>query len=297
MSKSIEKINQNADLQVMPQVEPVGGDVLEQLKSYADSWGAAATIAEQMARTDFAGQFKGKPADMAAAILKGASVGIQPADVGKAIYVVHGAPALYGKTAMQIARSHGYKFERVEFGPKKVHLRCYAPDGDSDESIYTYERATREGLVKGNKQQYETRPEKMLFWKCVGELADQFFPHLTGGMGIKEDMEQSPIKATAVRKDRPSRGSAGLRAVLDQYEADSRDVQDADLEEGAEPAGLSEVAFNALGDVQRAGTRAELKQIMDALDGTLDQDEHKQLHEAATARWRELPADADGEQA
>ena len=130
-----------------------------------------------------------------------------------------------------------------------------------------------------------------------GELADQFFPHLTGGMGIKEDMEQSPIKATAVRKDRPSRGSAGLRAVLDQYEADSRDVQDADVEEDEGPAGLSEPAFNALGDIERAGTREELKQIMDALDGTLDEGEHKQLHSAATARWRELPADVDGEQA
>lgn len=295
MSKSIEKTNQNADLQVMPQVEPVGGDVLEQLKSYAESWGAAASIAEDMARTDFAGQFKGKPADMAAAILKGASVGIQPADVGKAIYVVHGAPSLYGKTAMQIARSHGYKFERVEYSPQKVHLRCYAPDGDSDESIYTYERATREGLVKGNKVQYETRPEKMMFWKCVGELADQFFPHLTGGMGIKEDMEQSPIKATATRKDRPSRGSSGLRAALEQQPA--RDVQDADVDEDEGPAGLSEPAFNALGDIERAGTRAELKEIMDALEGTLDEDEHKRLHAAATARWRELPADVDGEQA
>lgn len=295
MSKSIEKINQNADLQVMPQVEPVGGDVLEQLKAYADSWGAAATIAEQMARTDFAGQFKGKPADMAAAILKGASVGIQPADVGKAIYVVHGAPALYGKTAMQIARSHGYKFERVEFGPKKVHLRCYAPDGDSDESIYTYERATREGLVKGNKQQYETRPEKMLFWKCVGELADQFFPHLTGGMGIKEDMEQSPIKATAVRKDRPSRGSAGLRAVLDQYEADSRDVQDADVEEG-ESVELSEAAEIAASDIQAVEDRNLIKGILDEVEPHVSKGEFKVLKELGTTRWREMAPVQEGEQ-
>ena len=295
MSKSIEKTNQDTDLQIMPKVEPVGGDVLEQLKSYADSWGAAATIAEQMARTDFAGQFKNKPADMAAAILKGASVGIQPADVGKAIYVVHGAPSLYGKTAMQIARSHGYKFERVEFGPKKVHLRCYAPDGDSDESIYTYERATREGLVKGNKQQYETRPEKMLFWKCVGELADQFFPHLTGGMGIKEDMEQSPIKATAVRKDRPSRGSAGLRAVLDQYEADSRDVQDADVDEG-ESVELSEAAEIAASDIQAVEDRNLIKGILDEVEPHVSKGELKVLKELGTTRWREMAPVQEGEQ-
>ena len=295
MSKSIEKTNQNTDLQIMPQVEPVGGDVLEQLKSYADSWGAAATIAEQMARTDFAGQFKGKPADMAAAILKGASVGIQPADVGKAIYVVHGAPALYGKTAMQIARSHGYKFERVEFGPKKVHLRCVAPDGDTDESIYTYERATREGLVKGNKVQYETRPEKMLFWKCVGELADQFFPHLTGGMGIKEDVEQSPIKMQATRVDRPARGSSGLRAALERKP--ERDVQDADVEEGPEPAGLSEAGSLAASDIQAVEDRNRIKGILDEVAPHVSQEELNVLKDLGTTRWRELAPVQEGEQA
>ena len=85
-----------------------------------------------------------------------------------------------------------------------------------------------------------------------------------------------------------------MRAAIEKPE---RDVQDADVEDQDAAAALSEPAFQALGDVKRAGTRAELKQIMDAIDGTLDEGEHKQLHEAATARWRELPADADGEQA
>ena len=269
---------------LMPQAEPVAGDTLDQLKAYAESWGAAATIAEQMAKTDFAGQFKNKPADMAAAILKGASVGIQPADVGKAIYVVHGAPSLYGKTAMQIARSHGYKFERVEFGPEKVHLRCYAPDGDSDESIYTFERATREGLVNGNKTQYETRPEKMLFWKCVGELADQFFPHLTGGMGIKEDVEQSPVKMIATRKDAPGRGAIGLRAVLDA----AKPTPAGELE-------LSEEAQRAKFDIDNAEDREVLTNIMKQLKGKFEQAEYDFLYSAGTARWKELAPAADGQ--
>ncbi|MDK6445838.1 hypothetical protein QP104_07955, partial [Alloscardovia omnicolens] len=66
---------------------------------------------------------------------------------------------------------------------------------------YTIERATKEGLVKGNKAQYETRPSKMLYWKCIGELTDRMIPHLTGGMPIKEDWEQSPVKMTATRED------------------------------------------------------------------------------------------------
>lgn len=285
MSKDISTLNQNTNLDLMPAVEPVGGDTLDQLKAYAESWGAAATIAEHMAKTDFAGQFKGKPADMAAAILKGATVGIQPADVGKAIYVVHGAPALYGKTAMQIARSHGYKFERVEYTPQKVHVRCYAPDGDSDEAIYTYERATREGLVKGNKVQYETRPEKMLFWKCVGELADQFFPHLTGGMGIKEDVEQSPntFHATATRKDQPSgRGSSGLQAALQAPEAVDAEVE------------LSESAQLAAADIQKVEDREAIKPILDEVAPHVSEAELTMLKELGGTRWRELGVQADG---
>ena len=80
----------NEDAELMP-MESVDRDVLKELQSYAEAWGAAASISEQLARTDFAGPFKGKPADMAAAILKGATIGIPPADIGKAIARHHAA--------------------------------------------------------------------------------------------------------------------------------------------------------------------------------------------------------------
>lgn len=144
---------------------------------------------------------------------------------------------------------------------------------------------------------YKKIPQQMLYAKAATEVCRKIAPHVL--MGIAYSTEElrleGAVKATAVRRDRPSRGSSGLRAALEQQPG--RDVQDADLEEAPEPARLSEPAFNALGDIKRAGTRAELKQIMDALEGTLDEGEHKQLHAAATARWRELPADVEGEQA
>ena len=55
---------------------PVNTNVLEQLQAQAQSWVAASQIAEQLAKTDFAGPFKGKPNDMAAAILKGATLSL-----------------------------------------------------------------------------------------------------------------------------------------------------------------------------------------------------------------------------
>lgn len=198
------------------QMERTNINVLENLRAQAESWEAAEFIAGKLVNTAAAGPFKGKPQDLAAAVLKGASLGIPAEAIGSSIYVVHGTPALYGKTALQIARAHGYTFDREEFTPQSVTVRAYAPNGDSQATTYTYERATREGLVKGNKAQYETRPEKMLYWKCIGELADQFFPHLLNGMPIKEDWEQSPsIKMTATRTDqRQDRGADAVRAAL-----------------------------------------------------------------------------------
>ena len=197
------------------QMERTNINVLENLRAQAESWEAAEFIAGKLVNTAAAGPFKGKPQDLAAAVLKGASLGIPAEAIGSSIYVVHGTPALYGKTALQIARAHGYTFDREEFTPQSVTVRAYAPNGDSQATTYTYERATREGLVKGNKAQYETRPEKMLYWKCIGELADQFFPHLLNGMPIKEDWEQSPVKMTATRTDqRQERGADAVRAAL-----------------------------------------------------------------------------------
>ena len=199
MPKEISTMNQSEAQPIA--MSPVNANVLETLQSQAQSWVAASQIAEQLSKTDFAGPFKGKPNDMAAAILKGATLGIPPESIGKSIYVVHGTPSLYGKAALAIALQHGYIAETIEDTPNAVTVRMTSPNGQTMEVRYTIERATKEGLVKGNKVQYETRPSKMLYWKCIGELTDRMIPHLTGGMPIKEDWEQSPVKMNATRQD------------------------------------------------------------------------------------------------
>lgn len=212
MSNELDTTNQQ-DTQPVA-MTPVNTNVLEQLQAQAQSWVAASQIAEQLARTDFAGPFKGKPDDMAAAILKGATLGIPPESIGKSIYVVHGTPSLYGKAALAIALQHGYIAETIEDTPTAVTVRMTSPKGQEMEVRYTIERATKEGLVKGNKTQYETRPSKMLYWKCIGELTDRMIPHLTGGMPIKEDWEQSPVKMTATRQQpQQSRGLSAIAAA------------------------------------------------------------------------------------
>lgn len=239
------------------QMERTNINVLENLRAQAESWEAAEFIAGKLVNTAAAGPFKGKPQDLAAAVLKGASLGIPAEAIGSSIYVVHGTPALYGKTALQIARAHGYTFDREEFTPQSVTVRAYAPNGDSQATTYTYERATREGLVKGNKAQYETRPEKMLYWKCIGELADQFFPHLLNGMPIKEDWEQSPsIKMTATRTDqRQERGADAVRAALAAKQPEP------------EQSTAPQPEPKALEDINTAESVDQLGDIMNGLQG------------------------------
>lgn len=228
MSKEISTMNQSEAQPIA--MSPVNANVLETLQSQAQSWVAASQIAEQLSKTDFAGPFKGKPNDMAAAILKGATLGIPPESIGKSIYVVHGTPSLYGKAALAIALQHGYIAETIEDTPNAVTVRMTSPNGQTMEVRYTIERATKEGLVKGNKVQYETRPSKMLYWKCIGELTDRMIPHLTGGMPIKEDWEQSPVKMNATRQDVAAQAVSApapkMRQEPEQEPEDDQFVQD-----------------------------------------------------------------------
>ena len=208
-----------ADVELMPTntANALDDQAFASLEKYARSMDVADRIAEGIYRTDYAGPFKGKKADMAIAILSAAGLGIRPENVGKAIYVVHGSPALYGKTALAIAKSHGYKMRKTEESPQAVTCVFTAPDGEEYPVTYTYERAEREGLVKGNAAQYKSRPEKMLTWKCVGEAADMFFPHILNNLPVKEDIEQgAPVKATATRTDRRGGARAALSAAAQQ---------------------------------------------------------------------------------
>lgn len=270
------------DVELMPTntANALDDQAFASLEKYARSMDVADRIAEGIYRTDYAGPFKGKKADMAIAILSAAGLGIRPENVGKAIYVVHGSPALYGKTALAIAKSHGYKMRKTEESPQVVTCVFTAPDGEEYPVTYTYERAEREGLVKGNAAQYKSRPEKMLTWKCVGEAADMFFPHILNNLPVKEDIEQgAPVKATATRTDRKGGARAALTAAAQHAAQPEPEPTDADEVTDAYATALKE-----------AVTRADIQAIMaQAKDDTLLTDtDRDNLATTANTRWEEL---------
>lgn len=278
-----------------PQMPTLQAGALDNLQQQVAAMDAASRLAGALCATEMVPkQYRGKPDDGAAAILYGAELGMNATQALQNVMVINGKPGVEARTMVALLAKQGYLVETVESSDTSVTVRGTAPNGHAETSTWTIDRAAQAGYT--SNALYKKIPQQMLYAKAATEVCRKIAPHVL--MGIAYSTEElrleGAVKATAKRVDRPSRGSAGLRAAIEQPE---RDVQDADVEDQDAAAALSEPAFNALGDVKRAGTRAELKQIMDAIEGTLDEGEHKQLHEAATARWRELPADADGEQA
>lgn len=292
----MEKYNEQALAGVdAPQIPSVQAGALDNLQQQVAAMDAASRLAGALCATEMVPkQYRGKPDDGAAAILYGAELGMNATQALQNVMVINGKPGVEARTMVALLAKQGYLVETVESSDTSVTVRGTAPNGHEETSTWTIDRAAQAGYT--SNALYKKIPEQMLYAKAATEVCRKIAPHVL--MGIAYSTEElrleGAVKATAVRKDSPSRGSAGLRAAIEKPE---RDVQDADVEDQDGAAALSEPAFQALGDVKRAGTRAELKQIMDAIDGTLDEGEHKQLHEAATARWRELPADVDGEQA
>lgn len=279
-----------------PQMPTVQAGALDNLQQQVAAMDAASRLAGALCSTAMVPkQYQGKPDDGAAAILYGAELGMNPIQSLQNVMVINGKPGVEARTMVALLKTKGYRVETVEQSDTKVTVRGVAPDGHEETSTWTIDRAAQAGYT--SNALYKKIPAQMLWAKAATEVCRKIAPDVLLGIAYStEELRlEGAVKATATRKDRPSRGSSGLRAALEQQPA--RDVQDADVDEDEGPAGLSEPAFNALGDVRRAGTRAELKEIMDELDGTLDEDEHKRLHAAATARWRELPADAEGENA
>ena len=292
----MEKYNEQALAGIdTPQMPTVQAGALDNLQQQVAAMDAASRLAGALCATEMVPkQYRGKPDDGAAAILYGAELGMNATQALQNVMVINGKPGVEARTMVALLAKQGYLVETVESSDTSVTVRGTAPNGHEETSTWTIDRAAQAGYT--SNALYKKIPQQMLYAKAATEVCRKIAPHVL--MGIAYSTEElrleGAVKATATRKDRPSRGSAGLRAAIEKPE---RDVQDADVEDQDAAAALSEPAFNALGDVKRAGTRAELKQIMDAIEGTLDEGEHKQLHEAATARWRELPADADGEQA
>lgn len=202
-------------LDVLPPARPMQSGAVEQLMAHAQAMHTAKQFADALCDTDMVPAiYRGKPGNGAAAILYGAELGLSPIQALQNIFVVHGQPAIYARTAVALLKRHGVKFYTIEESPQAVTIRAER-DGEAEESTWTIERATTADFTSNKK--YQTEPQAMLWAKAAMEVSRRIAPDILLGIAYSaEEMEAAapqPVRASRPAPA-PRRGVDGLRHAL-----------------------------------------------------------------------------------
>ena len=177
--------------------------------------------------------FQGKPDDTAAAMLYGSSLGLDPMQAVRAIYIVHGSPGLYAKSMAGLAAAHGHETWTVESTDESVTVHGRRKGSEHiEKSTWTIDRATKAGYVPvidpktgefrlnkwgkldGNEK-YLTDPQAMLHAKALAEVCRKIAPDVLAGVYAVEELQSERYFIEQV-ETRPR----GLAAVLPPQTSD-----------------------------------------------------------------------------
>jgi len=171
------------------QVDPTGGRLI----AWAGAAGAAHQLATSLSRTSFVPRaFQGNAADATAAIMLGDELGLSPIAALRSIYIISGTPALYARTMVALAMSHGHEIWTEESSDRQVTV-CGRRRGQEhvERSTWTIDRARKAGYT--NNKKYETDPQAMLYSKAAAEIARKIAPDVLSGVPFSvEDLELEP---------------------------------------------------------------------------------------------------------
>ena len=209
----------NNEIEILPAARPVQLDAATQLRAHVQAMSEAKILADALCETDLVpATYRGKPGNGAAAILYGAELGLNPIQSLQHIFVVHGQPSIYARTAVALLKRHGIKFRTIEESPTSVTIRAERGD-EAEESTWTLERAKTAGFT--NNRKYQTEPQAMLWSKAAMEVSRRIAPDILLGIAYStEEMELSESQQSSrpVQSQRPvaapRRGVEGLRNAI-----------------------------------------------------------------------------------
>ena len=211
MTTEIAIAGNDSDNTVLPPARPVQADAVGQLMAHAQAMTAAKQLADALCDTDLVPKdYKGKPGNGAAAILYGAELGLNPIQSLQQVFVVHGSPAIYARTAVALVMRHGITVRTLESSDDSVTVEVSDPrTGHVETCTWDYARAQKAGYT-GNKK-YDTDPQAMLYAKAAMEGCRKVAPDVL--LGIPMSREELEMEApTPVRSERvQARGVAALR--------------------------------------------------------------------------------------
>jgi hypothetical protein len=147
-------------------------------------------LAEHIAGTSFVPKaYRGDAPAVAAAILAGRELGLQPMTALRHVQVVEGSPGLSAEYKRARVLSAGHKLDITEHTTEACTVTGHRKGHQSVTVRYTMKDARTAGLVKA-RGAWETRPRRMLFARAATEVCDALFSDLTNGLPTAELLEE-----------------------------------------------------------------------------------------------------------
>lgn len=140
------------------------------LMAWAQEADLAYQMATKLAATSFVPQsLRGKPGDIAAAILAGAELGLKPMATLKSIDIIQGTPALRAHAMRGIVQAQGHHIELVESRNDYCKMRGRRSGEEMWQEVeWDTARASALGLL--TKAEWKKQPKTMLVARATGEL-------------------------------------------------------------------------------------------------------------------------------
>lgn len=143
--------------------------------------------------------FQGKPDECAAAMLYGASLGLDPMQSVRQIYVVHGQAALYARAMSALVLGAGHEVWTVESTDQSVTVAGRRRGTQSVESsTWTFDRAHKAGYTSNAK--YKTDPQAMLYSKALSEVCRKIAPDVLSGVYAVEELQMERWEQTPAQQ-------------------------------------------------------------------------------------------------
>jgi hypothetical protein len=163
------------------------------VKRDTDGWAvvlpAVGDLATKIAQTEFVpDSLRGKPAAIAAAILYGRELGLEPMTSLRSVNVIKGKPALSAEAmrALVLAAGHDIRFQEM------TSARCVIVGkrkGQDETTTVTFTMDDAKKMGVGGGQQYSKMPRQMLAARATAELCRLIFADAIGGLQVDVEVD------------------------------------------------------------------------------------------------------------
>jgi len=170
------------------------------LQTWAQEFRDVYQISEALCKTPFVpAAMLGRQADVAAAIMKGRELGLDPFDALGSIYIVHGRVGYYAEFLRRRIIQAGHTLRIVETSDNRCIIEGTRKDtGETHRATFTAEQARKGGI------DITKFPSDKLIARATSRLCKQAFPDVLSGSLIAEDLIDGVIPTADTTEPEPT---------------------------------------------------------------------------------------------